>query len=152
MIHLTDPLGYDKGYHNTDEQPALTRGASDNGCYDYIIPEEMAATRSSAHRRILSLKQEIEVNKKFGFGEGKHDSLRGFPDFFWSIARYFVRNGTARLRCKDTTFVFGEMCIRCFSMLFDAFRCNSEWLSAFVDDCLHLIGLQVVRPRVNHVV
>ena len=51
--------------------------------------------------------------------------LRGFPEFFWSIARYFIRNGTARLRCKDTTFDFGEMCIRRFSMLFDAFRCFS---------------------------
>jgi hypothetical protein len=51
--------------------------------------------------------------------------LRGFPEFFWNIARYFVRNGTARLRCKDTTFDFGEMCIRRYSMLFDAFRCFS---------------------------
>ncbi len=51
--------------------------------------------------------------------------LRGIPEFFWNIARYFVRNGTARLRCKDTTFDFGEMCIRRYSMLFDAFRCNS---------------------------
>ena len=75
VIHLTDPLGYGKGYHNPDEQRAMTRGASDEGCYDYIIPEEMPATRSSAHRRILSLKQEISVNKKFGFGEGKHDSV-----------------------------------------------------------------------------
>ena len=51
--------------------------------------------------------------------------LRGFPDFFWNIARYFIRNGTARLRCKDTTFDFGEMCIRRYSTLFDAFRCFS---------------------------
>ena len=56
--------------------------------------------------------------------------LRGFPDFFWNIVRYFIRNGTARLRCKDTTFDFGEMCIRRYSTLFDAFRCFSMLFDA----------------------
>ena len=75
VIHLTDPLGYGKGYHDPDEQPAMTRSASDDGCYDYIVPEQMTATRASAHHRIMSLKQEIKAHKKFAFGEGKNDSL-----------------------------------------------------------------------------
>ena len=75
VIHLTDPLGYGKGYHDSDEQPTMTRGVSNDGCYEYITPEQMPATRSSAHRRIMSLKQEIKAHKKFGFGEGKNDSV-----------------------------------------------------------------------------
>lgn len=75
VIHLTDPLGYGKGYHDPDEQPSMTRGASDDGCYDYIIPEQMTATRASAHLRIMSLKQEIWARKKFAMGEGNKDSL-----------------------------------------------------------------------------
>lgn len=46
VIHLTDPLGYEKGYHDPDEQAAMTRGASDDGCYDYIVPEQMPVTRA----------------------------------------------------------------------------------------------------------
>lgn len=75
VIHLTDPLGYGKGYHDPDEQPTMTRSASDNGCYDYIIPEQMTATRASAHHRIMSLKQEIKAHKKFAMGEGNRDSV-----------------------------------------------------------------------------
>jgi hypothetical protein len=71
---MTDPLGYSNGYHDPDEQPSMTR-ASDDGCYDYIIPEQMTATRASAHHRIMSLKQEIRAHKKFAFGEGKNDSI-----------------------------------------------------------------------------
>ena len=74
VIHMTDPLGYGNGYHDPDEQPSMTR-ASDDGCYDYIIPEQMTATRASAHHRIMSLKQEIRAHKKFAFGEGKNDSI-----------------------------------------------------------------------------
>ena len=75
VIHLTDPLGYDNGYHDPDEKPSMTRSASDDGCYDYIVPEQMTATRASARHRIMSLKQEIKAHKKFGFGEGKNDSV-----------------------------------------------------------------------------
>lgn len=75
VIHLTDPLGYGNGYHDSDEQPSMTRSASDDGCYDYIVPEQMTATRASARCRIMSLKQEIKAHKKFGFGEGKNDSV-----------------------------------------------------------------------------
>ena len=75
VIHLTDPLGYGNGYHDPDEQPSMTRSASDDGCYDYIVPEQMTATRASARHRIMSLKQEIKAHKKFAFGEGKNDSL-----------------------------------------------------------------------------
>ena len=75
VIHLTDPLGYGKGYHDPDEQPSMTRSASDDGCYDYIVPEQMNSTRASARCRIMSLKQEIKAHKKFGFGEGKNDSV-----------------------------------------------------------------------------
>ena len=75
VIHLTDPLGYGKGYHDPDEQPTMTRGASDDGCYDYIVPEQMPVTRASAHHRIMSLKQEIKTHKKFAMGEGNSDSL-----------------------------------------------------------------------------
>ena len=73
VIHMTDPLGYDNGYHDPDEKPSMTRSASDG--YDYITPEQMVATRASAHQRILSLNQEIKTNKKFALGEGSKDSL-----------------------------------------------------------------------------
>lgn len=73
VIHMTDPLGYGKGYHDPDDQPTMTRSASDG--YDYITPEQMTATRASAHKRILSIEQEISAHKKFGFGEGKQDSV-----------------------------------------------------------------------------
>ena len=75
VIHLTDPLGYGKGYHDPDEQPAMTRSVADDGCYDYIVPEQMTVTRASARHRIMSLKQEIKAHKKFAFGEGKNDSV-----------------------------------------------------------------------------
>ena len=73
VIHLTDPLGYDS-YHDTDEKHAGTRSASNNGCYDYITPEQ-AGTRASAHKRILSFNQEIKVHKKFACGKESKDSV-----------------------------------------------------------------------------
>ena len=72
VIHLTDPLGYD-GYHDTEGR-AATRSASNNGCYDYITPEQ-AGTRASAHKRILSFNQEVKVHKKFACGKESSDSL-----------------------------------------------------------------------------
>lgn len=73
VIHLTDPLGYDS-YHDTDEKHAGTRSVSNNGCYDYITPEQ-AGTRASAHKRILSFNQEIKVHKKFACGKESKDSV-----------------------------------------------------------------------------
>ena len=53
---------------------AATRSASNNGCYDYITPEQ-AGTRASAHKRILSFNQEVKVHKKFACGKESSDSL-----------------------------------------------------------------------------
>ena len=73
VIHLTDPLGYN-GYHDPDEKPAVTRSASNNGSYNYFTPEQRI-TRASAHKRILSFNQEINVHKKFACGKESKDSV-----------------------------------------------------------------------------
>lgn len=75
VIHMTDPLGYGKGYHDADEKATLTRGASAAGTYEYITPDEIAKTRSSAHCRILAFNQQINLRKKFACGEGGQDSV-----------------------------------------------------------------------------
>lgn len=74
VIHMTDPLGYDS-YHDPDDQAAMTRSASDDGCYDYITPETMACTRASAHKRILSFNEEVNVNKQFACGDNDKDTI-----------------------------------------------------------------------------
>lgn len=74
VIHMTDPLGYDS-YHDPDDKAAMTRSASDNGCYDYITPETMTVTRASAHKRILSFTQEIKVHKVYVCGSEKKDTI-----------------------------------------------------------------------------
>jgi hypothetical protein len=73
VIHMTDPLGYDTGYHNPDEQPLKNLKAI--GSYNYITPEKMAATRASAHRRILGYNGVVKVNKKFACGSESEDTV-----------------------------------------------------------------------------
>lgn len=93
VIHLTDPLGYGKGYHDPDEQPTMTRSAADEGCYDYIIPEQMTATRASAHQRIMSLKQEIKANKKFALSEGDSLDFNLYVPIDFELNYFITLNG-----------------------------------------------------------
>lgn len=74
VIHMTDPLGYDS-YHDPDQQTSVTRGASEDGSYDYITPEKMAVTRASVHKRILAFDQEISFSKKFACGSENKDTI-----------------------------------------------------------------------------
>lgn len=93
VIHLTDPLGYGKGYHDSDEQPTMTRSAADEGCYDYIIPEQMTAIRASAHQRIMSLKQEIKANKKFALSEGDSLDFNLYVPIDFELNYFITLNG-----------------------------------------------------------
>lgn len=93
VIHLTDPLGYGKGYHDPDEQPTMTRSAADESCYDYIIPEQMTATRASAHQRIMSLKQEIKANKKFALSEGDSLDFNLYVPIDFELNYFITLNG-----------------------------------------------------------
>lgn len=77
VIHLTDPFGYDKGYHFNDDQPSAsqTRAAA-SGEYQYMTAEELASgqTRWGVHRRLLGINTELE--KKFKFAaKGSKDSV-----------------------------------------------------------------------------
>ncbi len=78
VIHMTNPFGYDKGYYTEDDvlqAPVATRGG-ENG-YQYVTAEQMLErqTRAEAHINILSLHQEIKMNKKFQCGEDEKDSI-----------------------------------------------------------------------------
>ena len=68
-VHLTDPYGYDNDYHTDEDQPKLTRAASDG--YQFVTADEIAGgqTRASAYRRILSCQNKIEVDKDFKFSK-----------------------------------------------------------------------------------
>lgn len=77
VIHMTDPYGYDKGYHTEDEQPsaAQTRAAQ-SGEYQYMTAEEMAGgqTRWGVKKRLLGFHD--EMNRKFKLAaKGSKDSV-----------------------------------------------------------------------------
>lgn len=71
----------------------MTRSAADEGCYDYIIPEQMTATRASAHQRIMSLKQEIKANKKFALSEGDSLDFNLYVPIDFELNYFITLNG-----------------------------------------------------------
>lgn len=69
VILYTDPYGYDKPYHTSDDKPnAGTRSA--DGSYQYVTADELAkeGSRASAHRRILSVHTDTELTKDLPVG------------------------------------------------------------------------------------
>ena len=67
VIHLTDPNGYDKAYHNETDKPAMTRAAVNNGHYKYYTAEDLAGgrTRASMHVNVLSIHDKLSFKHKF---------------------------------------------------------------------------------------
>ena len=72
VIHMTDPYGYDKGYHVDGDLPmAQTRA---DGGFQYVTAEELDAesTRASARRNILSFNSKVAIDKDLdysGYGD-----------------------------------------------------------------------------------
>jgi hypothetical protein len=67
-VLLTDPLGYDKGYHlNSDKPVASQTRAAQSGEYQYMTAEEMVGsqTRWSSSHRILSFHNEVKIDEDF---------------------------------------------------------------------------------------
>lgn len=85
VIHLTDPDGYDKPYHNeTDEadKPALTRSAASNGHYDYITADELVSGKqtrgalgASMHVNVLSIHDKLTFRHKFEMEGAPTDTI-----------------------------------------------------------------------------
>ena len=71
VIHMTDPYGYDKGYHVDGDQPVAQTRA--DGGYQYFTADELEeGTRASARRNILSFNSKIEMDKNIdytGYGD-----------------------------------------------------------------------------------
>ena len=79
VIHLTDPYGYDKPYHNETDQPVLQRRAPTDGHYDYITAEELATAqanrRASMHVNVLSIHDNISFRHNFEMQGAPTDSI-----------------------------------------------------------------------------
>ena len=66
VIHMTDPYGYEKGYHVDGDKPVAQTRA--DGGYQYFTADELEeGTRASAHRNILSFNSKIEIDKDLDF-------------------------------------------------------------------------------------
>lgn len=80
VIHLTDPYGYDKPYHNENDIPEMTRGASKNGRYQYYTAEELAkgttrALGASMHVNVLSIHDKLSFKHKFEMQGAPTDTI-----------------------------------------------------------------------------
>ncbi len=75
VIQMTSDYDYDKGYHLDGDKPKAVTRASEG--YQYVTAEQMLArqTRASVHRRILSFRDELEIDKNFQCGENEDDSI-----------------------------------------------------------------------------
>ena len=78
VIHMTDPYGYDKGYHTQNDQPsALQTRAAASGEYQYMTAEEMAGgqTRWGVRKRLLGFHNELKNDFKWA-AKGSKDSVQ----------------------------------------------------------------------------
>jgi len=81
VIHLTDPNGYDKAYHNETDEPALTRSAVADGRYDYITADELASGKTrgalggSMHVNVLSIHDKLTFRHKFEMQGAPTDTI-----------------------------------------------------------------------------
>ena len=80
VIHLTDPYGYDKPYHNENDEPVTTRATNNNGHYEYYTAEELAGKstdllRSSRHVNVLSIHDKLSFRHKFGMQGAPTDTI-----------------------------------------------------------------------------
>lgn len=77
VVHLTDPYGYDKGYHTQDDRPSAsqTRAAA-SGEYQYMTAEEMAGgkTRWGVKKHLLAFHNELKKDFKLA-AKGSKDSV-----------------------------------------------------------------------------
>ena len=66
-IHMTDPFGYDNGYHTDADKPAATRGAN-SGEYQFVTADQLAErqTRASARCSIISFHDKLEFDHNLG--------------------------------------------------------------------------------------
>lgn len=69
VILYTDPYGYDKEYHTSDDQPNGGTRSADGG-YQYVTADDLAkeGSRASAHRRILSIHTDTELSEDLPVG------------------------------------------------------------------------------------
>ena len=77
-ILLTDPYGYDKDVHFSDDQPSASQTrAAQNGEYQYMTAEELAAgnTRWGTRCRLIDVDTEIKKDFKFA-AKGRKDSMQ----------------------------------------------------------------------------
>lgn len=81
VIHLTDPNGYDKAYHNETDEPALTRSAVADGRYNYITADELASGKTrgalggSMHVNVLSIHDKLTFRHKFEMQGAPTDTI-----------------------------------------------------------------------------
>ncbi len=111
VIHMTGEYDYAKGYHTEDDQPVAKTRA--NGSYQYMTADDLlqGGTRASAHKRILSFKDELEMDKNFQCGDDEDDSINvNFNAELDFELNYFIRlDGAVRWH-----FIVPEPYVDCF--------------------------------------
>lgn len=105
VVHLTDPMGYDKPYHKAGEQPLLTRGKKDDGHYSYYTAEQLlqdnttrGALGASMHVNVLQLKTKIEFDHDFHVSAVPGDTLNlsGKIPIDYSVNYFMTLEGGVR--------------------------------------------------------
>ncbi len=92
VIHMTGEYDYAKGYHTEDDQPVAKTRA--DGSYQYMTADDLlqGGTRAFAHKRILSFKDELEMDKNFQCGDNEDDSINvNFNAEIDFELNYFIR-------------------------------------------------------------
>ena len=81
VIHLTDPNGYDKAYHNETDAPVLTRATVQDGRYKYYTADELVGGRTrgplgaSMHVNVLSIHDKLSFKHKFEMEGSPTDTI-----------------------------------------------------------------------------
>jgi len=91
VVYMTDPYGYDKGYHTDDDQPVLTTRAGNS--VQYMTADELLSqrTRASVRNRILSFNDKLEKDFKLACGEESGDTVNlGFNAALNFELNYFI--------------------------------------------------------------
>ena len=91
-VLLTDPYGYEKGYHTDEDQP--TAGTRADGSYQFITGEELASgTRFSANRNILSYNNKLEKVVKLPCGKDGEGKLTLKAPVNFELNYFLTLNG-----------------------------------------------------------
>ena len=81
VIHLTDPDGYDKPYHNENDAPTLLRSIAKDGRYQYYTADELVhgTTRgplgATMHVNVLSIHDKLTFRHKFEMQGAPTDTI-----------------------------------------------------------------------------